>query len=59
MESEKNPKIAVKHFYVTYTTLESSTKMVRSNFPLAWKVAIGKTRKLVQELANMSMSRGA
>jgi hypothetical protein len=47
MELEKNPKIAVKHFYVTYTTLESSTKMVRSNFPLAWKVAIGKTRKLV------------
>jgi hypothetical protein len=58
MELEKNPNITVRHFYVTYTTFESSIKMVRSNFPLAWKVDIGRTRKLVQELASMSMSRG-
>jgi hypothetical protein len=57
MELVKNPNIVVKHFHVMYTILESSSKMVRSNFPLAWKVATGRTWMLVQELASMNMSK--
>jgi len=35
-----DPNIANKHFFVTCTIPKSPIKMVRSNFPLAWNVAL-------------------
>ncbi len=38
--TRSEPKHGTKHFFVTWETLNSSIKMVSSNFPSTWKIAL-------------------